>query len=214
MKAFGIRFDVLVYGNVSVNGHREGPCPVSSPDPAGWDLPPLRTPSSWTPRLSPGLPPPTVPSPSRWSLHTGRQVQHHPHHHQLGGSLHFRGRGELPSGPLGGGGAQPPCLLPGNPGATTSRARCLPTPPAHVRAPREQSPCVSLGSWGRDSAVSIGWRRPSLRRGPPGPGWSPAGQEGTLPGSCSSPTEPFLLWSWGPPGAGQVPTKCPPQTWP
>lgn len=69
-KAFGIRFDVLVYGNVRAAlgaspGTLWGPWGVGTPPPTGVSAPP------------------------------GREVWHCPHPHQHGGSFHLHRRGEL-----------------------------------------------------------------------------------------------------------------------
>lgn len=123
LKAFGIRFDVLVYGNVSpcagrTSGQGRNPRPVPGPEEAlSWShLPaphlaphlccegagpaaspfPLHCPSGWESKFDPW--PPGLPDPGPLAsvfVHTGWQVQHHPHHHQLRGSLHLRGSGEF-----------------------------------------------------------------------------------------------------------------------
>lgn len=123
LKAFGIRFDVLVYGNVSpcagrTGGQGRNPRPVPGPEEAlSWShLPaphlaphlccegagpaaspfPLHCLSGWESKFNPW--PPGLPDPRPLAsvfVHTGWQVQHHPHHHQLRGSLHLRGSGEF-----------------------------------------------------------------------------------------------------------------------
>lgn len=120
LKAFGIRFDVLVYGNVSPwvgwMGGRGGGGGVRNPGQfwvlkslqSGGEVLPLSSSEglSWSHAsslhwYSEGLGPPAPPSlagsPRSASVFVlaGWQVQHHPHHHQLRGSLHLRGSGEF-----------------------------------------------------------------------------------------------------------------------
>lgn len=122
LKAFGIRFDVLVYGNVSRQAGREGGwtgegnSDQPGPGEGSWAgvrgrvllLTSSETLSSPSPYLhhegvGPAAPRSLWPHPCPAGLrplalvfvHTGGQVQHHPHHHQLRGRLHLCGSGEF-----------------------------------------------------------------------------------------------------------------------
>lgn len=146
LKAFGIRFDVLVYGNVSPwraagwvdrGGHPDQPWAQRRLPGRSRVLPligsetlssshlqclhlypegarPAAPRSPWLgvqvrPLASP-LPCWTLCPPALVLMLAGWQVQHHPHYHQLRGSLHLRGSGEFSlQAPPGGRSGWGPC---------------------------------------------------------------------------------------------------------